>query len=277
MSFIRNATFRDAQAIDQIVATFAPVRRDLDAWVNQAEAHAALVEGDEVVGFAARKRHKEHPMRDLAAFYVRDGDPHAAADLLRQVAGRRPRPMKLRLPADDAANLDIAQQLAFTERIRSATYTVAADAFHATGTVEDVDPNRRDLPAIVAALYENTHRWDPPASLSRRYVRQAMLNGAQAAAAMFDGNVLVGVGVVHASADESCAADISLVGALDPTRPDADAITAALLGHLAAPYRRDPRPLWFEIDSGPGTNEPLARLVTPKAPAVDEIVVLTND
>jgi hypothetical protein len=277
MSFIRNATFRDAQAIDQIVASFAPLRRDLDGWVNQADAHAALVEGDEVIGFAARKRHKEHPTRDLAAFWTRSGAPDDAADLLRAVMPRKPRPLKLRFPSADTAQLDVARQLAFTERIRSATYLVPAAAFPPTGDAEDVDPNRRDLAPIVATLYENTHRWDPPAPLNRRYIRQAMLNGAQAAAAVFDGNKLVGIGVAHAPADDSSAADISLVGALDPTGPDADAITAALLGHLAAPYRGDRRPLWFEVDTGAGTNEALARLVTPKAAPNDEIVVLTND
>ena len=88
---------------------------------------------------------------------------------------------------------------------------------------------------------------------------------------------LTGIGVVHASEDDSCAADISLVGALDPTSPDADAITATLVGHLARPYRDDKRPLWFEVDTGAGTNEPLARLVTPRTKPVDEIVILTND
>ncbi len=278
MSFIRNATFRDAQAIDQVVAGFPPLRRDLDGWVNQGDAHAALVEGDEVVGFAARRRHRDHPDRDLATFWVRGNEsPHTIADLLRAVLPRKPRPLKLRFPSDDNANLDIARQLDFTERIRSATYLVPANAFEAIGEAEDVDPNRRDLAMIVAALYENTHRWDPPAPLNRRYVRQAMLNGAQAVAATYDGNRLTGIGVVHASEDDACAADISLVGALDPTSPDADAITATLVGHLARPHRDDKRPLWFEVDTGAGTNEPLARLVTPKTKPVDEIVILTND
>lgn len=277
MSFIRNATFQDAKAIDQIVASFPPLRRDLDGWVNQADAHAALVEGDEVVGFAARKRHKEHPQRDFAAFYVRSGSGHDAADLLRAVLPRKPRPLKLRLPADDAANLAIARELAFAERIRSATYLVPASAFEVTGDVEDVDPNRKDLAPILGSLYANTHQWDPPAPLNRRYIRAAMLNGAQAAAAVFDGNALVGIGVAHAPADDACAADISLVGALDPSGPNAEAITSALVGHLTKPYRGDRRPIWFEIDTGAGTNEPLARLVTPKGAADDEIVVLTND
>ena len=94
---------------------------------------------------------------------------------------------------------------------------------------------------------------------------------------VFTSMIIVGIGVAHGSADKSCAADISLCGALDPTGPDADAITATLLGHLAAPSRDDPRPLWFEIDTGPGTNEALARLVTPLASPNDEIVVLTSD
>lgn len=277
MSFIRNATFQDAKAIDQIVATFSPLRRDLDAWVNQADAHAALVSDGEVIGFAARKRHREHPDRDLAAFYVRDGSAHGAADLLRAVMPRKRKPFKLRLPADDAQNLAIAHQLDFKERIRSATYTVPADAFEAVGVAEDIDPNRKDLAPILNSLYANTHRWDPPAPFSRRYIREAMLNGARAAAAVFDGDALVGIGVAHAPIDDSCAVEISLVGALDPTGPDADAITATLVGHLAMPYRDDRRPIWFEVDTGPGTNEPLARLVAPKATPADEIVILTND
>lgn len=277
MPTIRIATFRDAQAIDALVAGFAPLRSDLDAWVNQADAHAALVDEDNVVGFAARKRHKEHPQRDLATFFVGDANPHDAANLLRVVAGRKPRPMKLRLPADDAVGLDVARQLAFTERIRCATYLVPADAFDPSSGAEAVDPNRRELGAIVSSLYANTHRWDPPAPFSRRYIRQAMLNGAQYGAAVFDGDALVGIGVAHDAADESCAADISLVGALDPSAANADEITATLVGHLAAHYRSDSRPLWFEIDTGPGTNEPLARLITPKATARDEIVILTND
>lgn len=277
MSFIRNATFQDAKAIDAIVAGFPWLRRDVDAWVNQADAHAALVEGDEVVGFAARKRHKEHPQRDLAAFYTRDNSAPDAANLLRHVCGRRPRALKLRLPADDHVTLATARELHFVERIRSATYLVPAGAFSSKRAAEDVDPNRRDLPAIVNSLYANTHRWDPPASFTKRYIRQAMLNGAQHAAAVFDGNKLLGVGVAHAPADDTTAADVSLVGALDPTSPDADEVTAALVAHLVAPYRGDRRPIWFEIDTGEGTNEALARLVTPLAEPTDEIVILTTD
>ncbi len=277
MPIVRTATFRDAKAIDDLVAGFSPLRRDLDGWVNQAESHAALVDGDEVVGFAARKRHKEHPQRDLATVYVRAGSGDEAADLLRLVTGRKPRPLKLRVPANAYDDLDLAHRLGFTERIRSATYAVRADAFDAVGAAEVVDPNRRDLGAIVNALYVNTHQWDPPATFARRYIRQAMLNGAQHVAAVFDDDALVGIGIAHAPLDESCAADLALVGALDPSSPHADAITAALVGHLAAHYRDDARPLWFEIDTGPGTNEALARLVTPRATATDEIVILTND
>lgn len=281
MSQIRTATFHDAKAIDAIVEGFSPLRRDLDAWVNQADAHVALVDGDDVVAFAARKRHKEHPQRDLVAFHA-TGQPLASvADMLRLVAGRKPRPLKLRLPADDAAGRAVARELGFTERIRSATYLVPASAFDAVGNVqgdvEDVDPNRRDLTAVLNALYANTHRWDPPASFTRRYIRQGMLNGAQHAAAVFYGDALVGIGIEHAPADDSCAADVSLVGAIEPDGPDADAVTAALVGHLVAPYRNDLRPIWFEIDTGPGTNEPLARLVMPKGTPVDEIAILTSD
>lgn len=278
MPHIRQATFPDAKLIDAFVAALPALRRDLDAWVNQADAHVALVEGDDVVGFAARARHKEHPQRDLVCVHTRDGFSVHRDHLLRAVTPpRKARPFKLRLPADAHDELGWAIGTGFTERIRSATHLVPADAFD-PGRAEDVDPNARGLTGILTALYEQTHRWDPPAPFNRRYVRQAMLAGAQQVAVVRDPNgEIAGVGVAHASDDDTVAADISLVGALDPSAPDADAITAALVGHLATPYRGDPRPLWFEVDRGPGTNEPLARLVTPRATANDEIVILTTD
>jgi len=87
----------------------------------------------------------------------------------------------------------------------------------------------------------------------------------------------IGVGVIHASEDESVAADVALVGPLDQSHPDAELITRALLGLLAAPYRLERAPLWFEVDSGEGTNVALANIVIPLAAAEDEVVVLTSD
>jgi len=278
---IRPATFPDAKAIDAVVAGFPPLRRDLDAWVNQADVHMALVDDDGLLGFAARRKHKEHPMRDFVVIYV---EPRARdldhEDRLLAALGKK-KPLKMRLPAEDYDELAMASRLGFTERVRSATHHVPATdlAGPAEMPIEVVDRPRRDVIDAFEVFYANTHRWDPPARFSRRYIRQAMLNGSQHLALIRDDDArIVGVGAAHASTDRQVAADISLVGALDPLGAHADALTNALVAHLASFYAADPCPLWFEVDRGPGTNEPLARVVDRFAtPAFDEVVILTND
>ncbi|HUR78508.1 MAG TPA: hypothetical protein VMZ22_11210 [Acidimicrobiales bacterium] len=280
MKQLRTATFRDAQAIDSLIGALAPLPRDLLSWVNQADAHLALVDGTDVVGFGARMRHRAHPQRDLAAMFVLEGVEREFADALYYAIPAK-RPLKIRLPADDYDGLDIARDHGFVERIRSATYRVAADAF-AEGphsyAVLPVEHATRELTDAFTLLYADSHRWDPPAIYTRRYVRQAMLNGAQHMAVVRDDDgAILGAGATHASDDASVAADIALVGALNQAHPDADDITGALLAHLCAFYAEDPAPLWFEVDSGEGTNAALARSVTHLAPAEDEVVILTTD
>jgi hypothetical protein len=277
MKQLRNATFRDAQAIDRMIAAMPPLLRDLHGWVNQANFHVALVDGDEVIGFGARTKHTAHPQRDLGAVYASErADIDALYDAIR---GRKP--LKVRVPADDADGIAIAQARGFTERIRSATYRIDAAAFPEVATPYELAPvfdATRELHDAVAVLYADTHRWDPPAPFTRRYVRQAMLAGAQHMAFVRDGTgEPIGVGVIHASEDETVASDLSLIGPLEQSHPDADLITRALLGHLAAPYRLEREPLWFEIDTGEGTNVALANIVTPLASAEDEVIVLTSD
>jgi hypothetical protein len=274
---LRNATFRDAKAIDQMIEAMPPLLRDLHSWVNQAEFHAALVEGDELIGFAARTKHRAHPQRDLAAVYAQDrADSEALYDAI-----RTRKPQKIRLPAADDAGIVAARARGFTERIRSATYRVDAAVFDPVDIPYELAPvfdATRELHDAVAVLYADTHRWDPPAPYTRRYVRQAMLAGAQHMAFVRDdAGAPIGVGVIHASEDASVAADVSLVGPLEQSHPDGERITRALLAHLAAPYRLERAPLWFEIDTGVGTNVALANVVTPLATADDEVVILTSD
>lgn len=253
-----------------------PLQRDLHSWVNQADFHLALVDDDEVVGFAARTKHKAHPQRELAAVHAADAnDARALYD-----AVRGSKPLKLRLPGDDYDGLAVATASGFTERIRSATYRVPAHVLTdgAGFDVEPVDDATRELLDAVAVLYADTHRWDPPAVYTRRYVRQTMVNGAQHMAIVRDdAGAPIGVGVALGSDDTSVAADIALVGPLEHTHPSADAITQSLLAHLAKFYAFGDAPLWFEIDTGDGTNASLARFVTPHSPAEEEVVVLTSD
>lgn len=278
---IRPATFPDAKAIDEIVAAFRPLRRDLDGWVNQADVHMALVDEASLLGFAARRKHKEHPERDLVSIYI---DPKVRDlghedRLLASIGGKRP--LKMRLPADDYDDLAMAGRLGFTERIRSATHHLAAADLAAAveAKIEVVAGTPRDVVDAFEVFYANTHLWDRPARFTRRYIRQAMLNGSQHLAVIRDdGARIVGVGAAHGSSDDAVAADLALVGAVDPANVDADHITRALVAHLASFYADDQSPLWFEVDRGAGTNEPLARLVDRFAtPGIDEVVILTND
>ncbi len=275
---VRPATVRDAQAIDRTIEGFAPLERDLHGWVNQADYHLALVEGSDVVGFAARTKHKAHPQRDLAAVYVapRANRRECEDALYRRVRGKRP--LKVRLPAADVEALAVAAAHGFVERIRSATYRVANSLVAGPTTAIGVEDPTRELLDAFAVLYADSHRWDPPSPFTRRYVRQAMLLGAQHMAVVRDDDgQVVGVGAAHASEELSVAADIALVGPLDQDRADADEITRSLLGYLAAQYADDDAPLWFEVDTGDGTNASLARLITPIATADDEVVILTTD
>ncbi|MEY2398041.1 MAG: hypothetical protein QOJ00_1215 [Actinomycetota bacterium] len=278
---IRPATFSDAKAIDAIVDGFSPLRRDLDAWVNQADVHAALVDDDGVVGFAARRKHKEHPQRDLVAVYVEPRASGAGHEESLLNAVRAKKPLKMRVAGEDYDTLDLATRLGFTERIRSATHQVHAGELldPIEHQIEVVEGAPRDVADAFEIFYANTHRWDPPATFTRRYIRQAMLNGSQHLAVIRDDDgLIVGVGAAHASSDDAVAADVALVGALDPTAAAADALTRSLVAHLAAFYVDDRQPLWFEIDHGFGTNEPLARIVDRFAtPAQDEVVIYTND
>jgi hypothetical protein len=136
----------------------------------------------------------------------------------------------------------------------------------------------RELTDAFTLLYADAHQWDPPAIYTRRYVRQSMMNGAQHMAVIRDDDgQIIGVGAAHASDDPSVAADIALVGPLEQAHPNAPAITRALLAHLATFYADLRVPLWFEVDTGAGTNVALANLVTPLAAADDEVVILTSD
>ena len=271
---LRNATFRDAQAIDGVIAAMPPLLRDLHSWVNQADFHVALVDGDTVDGFGARSKHKSHPPRDLAAVHAAErADVEALYD-----AVRGPKPLKVRLPAEDDAGLAIVTSRGFTERIRSATYRVPADEFADAGPyrVEEVFSATREVTDAFTVFYAGSHTWDPPAVYTRRFVRQTMLAGSQHIALVRDDDgAPIGVGAAHANDDPSVAVDVALVGPLDQSHPDADAITRSLLAHLAGCYRGET--LWFEIDTGEGTNASLARLVTPHALAEDEVVILTSD
>jgi hypothetical protein len=274
---LRNATFRDAQAIDRLIADMPPLLRDLHSWVNQAEFHVALLDGDEVIGFGARTKHRAHPQRDLAAVWATE---RADADTL-YGAVRGKKPLKVRLPAADDEGLATVHALGFTQRIRSATFRVATDAFAPVALPYEVAPvfdATREFLDAIAVLYADTHRWDPPAPYTRRYVRQTMAAGAQQMAFVRDGDGQpIGVGALLASEDDSVAGDIALVGPLDQSHADAEPITRALLAQLAAPYRLETAPLWFEIDTGEGTNHALANVVTPLASAEDEVVILTSD
>jgi hypothetical protein len=269
---IRPATFRDAQAIDALVAGFDPLRRDLDSWVNQADYHLALIDGARVAGFAARTRHKTHPKRDLVSVYVeqRPDRPECADALYRSVRAKQP--LKARLAADDHAGLAAATAAGYVERIRSATHRVDAGALAGPSDAIAVDEKGRTLIDALTTLYEQTHSWDPPAVFTRRYVRQAMVFGAEHIAVTIDD-----AGVINRSDDPVVAADIALLGALDPTAANADDITRSLVAHLASFYEHEAQPLWFEVDRGEGTNAPLARLITPLAPAEEEVVILTTD
>lgn len=257
------------------------LERDLLGWVNQANFHLALVDGEEVVGFGARTKHTAHPRRDLGAVYVAPGvaDARHFADALYHALPSK-KPLKIRLQAHDADAIGVATDHGFTERIRSATYRIGANAFAATPelpVIEMFQPTR-ELTDAFTLLYADSHQWDPPAIYTRRYVRQAMLNGAQQMAVIRDdGGEIIGVGAAHASEDPSVAADIALVGPLQQSHPDAATITRSLLAHLASFYADEPAPLWFEVDTGAGTNVALASAVTPLAPAEDEVVVLTSD
>ncbi|MEY2419875.1 MAG: hypothetical protein QOG90_2555 [Actinomycetota bacterium] len=253
-----------------------PLLRDLHSWVNQADFHVALVDGDEVIGFGARMRHRAHPQRDLGAVYATE---RADIEGLYNVV-RGKRPVKVRVPADDYDGVAIATAKGLTERIRSATYRVPAHVF--TGEfgyeVTPVFDATREFLDAIGVLYADTHRWDPPAPYTRRYIRQTMVNGAQHMAFVRDENDQpIGVAAALASDDHGVAADIALAGPLDHAHPDADAITRSLLAHLASFYALGDAPLWFEIDSGEGTNVALADIVTPHAPAEDEVVILTSD
>ena len=260
-----------------MIAGMPPLLRDLHGWVNQAAFHVALLDREEVIGFGARTKHQAHPQRDLVAVYATD--PADIDALYNAVRGRKP--FKIRLAADDHQRIAHAKDRGLTERIRSATYRVDAAKFEPVETAYELSPvfdATRELHDAVAVLYADTHRWDPPAPYTRRYVRQAMLAGAQHMAFVRDDSgEPIGVGVVHASEDDSVAADVSLVGPLDQSHPDAASITRALIGHLASFYRLERAPLWFEIDSGDGTNVALANIVTPLGAAEDEVVVLTSD
>ncbi len=276
----RSATFPDAKAIDAMVAALPELRRDLDSWVNQADVEIAAVVGNRVVGYAARKAHREHPQRDLGSVYVEArGDARDISDALYASLLRpRAKPLKLRLPADDLDGIANATSRGFVERIRSATFVIAARDLVGPSTAEEVDYVPRDVFDGFAALYRNTHLWDPAQAFSRRYVRRMLLAGASHVVAIrdTDGRVTA-VGAAHASEDSSVAADIALAGAVDPNAADADALTRMVVAKLASFYAED-EPLWFEADHGDGTNEPLARLVneTSAAPR-DEVVVLTSD
>lgn len=275
----RPATFNDAQAIDRLVANFPPLRRDLDAWVNQADLEIAALDDEVVVGFAARKAHREHPMRDLASVFVhRRVDERDVSDAL-YGALIGPRPLKVRLPSDDIEGLAAATARGFVERIRSATFHVRARDLTGPSTAEEVDLVPRDVFDAFALFYANTHTWDPPMDFSRRYVRRSMLAGARHVVVIRDDDArVIGVGAAHASDDGTVAADVALVGAVDPTRSDADALTRMAVAKLASFYADDDRPLWFEVDHGPGANAPLARLIDETgASPNDEVLILTND
>jgi len=252
------------------------LERDLFGWVNQADTHLALVDGDELTGFGARTKHTAHPQRDLVAAFAND-----KADLegiYRALPLKKP--VKARVAAHDAEHLATVRALGFSERIRSATYRVGANAFAGTPELPVIamPDATRELTDAFTLLYADTHQWDPPAIYTRRYVRQSMMNGAQQMAVIRDDDgQIVGVGAAHRSDDPTVAADIALVGPLEQAVADAAAITRSLLAHLATFYEDARAPLWFEVDTGEGTNVALANLVTPLAPAGDEVVILTSD
>jgi hypothetical protein len=224
-----------------MIEALPDLERDLLAWVNQADSHLALVVEGEVAGFGARTRHTAHPQRDLAAVYVAPhvGDQRHYADALYHAVPLK-KPLKVRLPGYDAEGLAVAADHGLTERIRSATYRVGANAYAGTPSlpVEAIANPTRELNDAFNLLYADAHRWDPPSIFTRRYVRQAMLNGAQQMAVVRDHRgEIIGVGAAHYTDDPSAAADISLVGPLDQSHPDAREITASLLAHLATVLR----------------------------------------
>lgn len=279
---IRTATFADAKAIDALVAGFPELHRDLHQWVNGASTHIAAVDGDDLVGFAAKSRFADHPDRDLVAVHtVPHPESRTIGDALYQAIAhqRRPRPLKVRLLADDLDGEALAIANGFTRRITSATYLVAPATLDGPTDAIEYQLLPRDVIDAFRELYVNTHRWDPPRYFNRRHMRSTLLAGAVHVIALRDDDgAVVAVGAAHASTEPDSAADISLAGAVDPDAPDADDRTRQVLSALASFYDDQPLPLWFEADDGPGTNTPLFRAVTATgATPRDAVAVYTND
>lgn len=279
---LRNATFIDAKAIDQIVAGFPPLRRDLDGWVNQGSFHVAAVDDDnELIGFAAKKTHGDHPARDLASVWVaqRDDARLIADALYNALNTKKSKPLKVRLPADDLDGESWAIARGFVRRITSATYLVTPNEFDGPTDAIAYDYVPNDVLDAFREHYVHTHRWDPPRYFSRRYVRKTLLAGAaQILAIRDDDGRVVAVGAAHPSADDDASADIALAGAVDPDAPNADDLTAQILSALTSFYEDQPLPLWLEVDEGYGTNTPLHRAITATgATAREAVAIYTND
>ena len=269
---IRNATFRDARRSTRSSRASRRCAAISTPGSIRPTSTLALVEGDDVTGFAARKRHKEHPQRDFASFWVRDGSAHDAADLFRAVTPRKPRPLKLRLPADDEVNLDIAGKLAFRENIRSATYMLGADAFDADRhAVEDVDPNRKDLAPMPSTRSTRTRiagirpRPSAGATSARPCSTAPKRPPSCSTATRSSASAWPTLRPTRHSRPTSRWSARSIPPAPTPTRSPATPVAA-----LAAFYVDDARPIWFEVDPGQGTNEPLARLIDAEGPSAVE-------
>ena len=279
---LRLATFADAKEIDRIVAALPQLSRDLHGWVNAADFHVAAVEDDgRVVGFAAKRGHADHPQRDLATVWVepRDDARSIADALYDALKTKKAKPLKLRIPADDLDADAIATARGFVRRVTSATYLVDSASLEGPTDAIEYDYVPADVLDGFRALYTNTHRWDPPRYFSRRHIRRTLLAGAAHIIAIrdMDGGV-VAVGAAHPPSDDSVAADIALAGACEPTAADADDLTAQVLSALASFYDDQPLPLWFEVDDGYGSNEPLFRAITATgATPRDAVAIYTSD
>lgn len=283
----------DAEAVAAIVGQAHPLQQWLDRWVLEApepeRAKVAIVD-ERPVGIVVRRHSAIHPAKDWAAVHVAPehrggGLGHWLIDSIREAGSR---PLRIRAVEGTPA-VAFAERCGFRRVIRCVETTIVAGSATADrvhGLAREVARRRLrvsranllDLLDALRRVYEDAHRWEPPAPLSEGDWHAVLLgasaDGSGRVVRDADGRI-VAAGVLHdTTSSTDSVAHVAFCGPVDQAHPLAAGATALLLDHYAAMLDG---PLSVECDLGWGANDALAAaLGLTDAPGALGVVVLAE-
>jgi len=276
----RDGAPADAAAVANLVGRASREQRHLNEWMI-AQGHVVVaVWNDDIVGVGASATNSVHPARVTRAVLVAEEHRRSGigSGLLARVRDLDNLPSRVRVPAEDAATVAFFRRHGLATLVASRLIVVDPRRHSVARWAENVSPIAGleltpvvvpladEVVSSVVALYERTHRWDPPAPLSladaRRYLTDDVCFGVTA---MHGGDVR-GVALAH-HADVH---EVAFAGGV----AEGDALLSQVLVAWLCAHAEGA--LEFEVDEGEGASDDLmgALRAVPEATIKSSVLIL---